>query len=751
MKNANNIIPKIDLKQVGQLLKLNNPFYFVTDEKFRLKLISEASNKIFNSKLKLNSYISKYLKDFNILKFDKKETVLLESVDGNQKFKFNCLKIDSDTIAFVFIPVINYLNPIKNYHITISDFESINYLSEYIFLSETTRGSLNDYDKIVTRLNQQNRNLRKQNNIIESLSRFPKENPNPVLRIDETNKVLYINTDTQKYIDLFKIDTNNYINSKILIQILNECIQTKHGSITRVISNNHITYNLTIRYDANNKDFNLYLTDITEYNNQIIKLKTFYEEILDEIPIDIAVFDKYQKFIYINKKAVKNDDLRHFLIGKTDLDYAIHRNKSVEIAEFRMRKIRETFEKKNISSWIDEYGDEDNKRYILRTLYPIITKPNEPITRVVGSGVDITKTLQYKQSLIDNEKKWRTLLKHSSDLICVLNTNCEIIFISNSVKEILDFEAKELLHKSIKQFVHPDDILNPETCCMTSEDAKINYEIMRFKQKSGSYTLLRVAMRFDEEIYNHPCIILNAHDISELKRAEAQRFMTGIASEENERRRIARDLHDGVGQYLATAMLYSSLLGKYVEQEMTHEGKQIYQNTVKMLKKVTDEVRLVSHNLMPSTVKDFGFLNAVRQLVNDLKESNPAIKFIYNEKIIDPDIGFSEQIGLNLFRSIQQIFNNALKHGKPQQIILTIYYHNGSLKITVIDDGAGFDTKKDHYKKGIGLKSIFDRITNLGGEMNVSSAIKKGTQVILKIDNLKLISNKNYDENFNSR
>ena len=68
---------------------------------------------------------------------------------------------------------------------------------------------------------------------------------------------------------------------------------------------------------------------------------------------------------------------------------------------------------------------------------------------------------------------------------------------------------------------------------------------------------------------------------------------------------------------------------------------------------------------MPSSIKDFGFLKSVQQLINDLKQSNPKINFIYRKNIENQNIGVSEYIGLNLFRSIQQLFNNSLKHANP--------------------------------------------------------------------------------------
>jgi PAS domain S-box-containing protein len=724
-------LKNLDIISVIQLLKLNNPFYIITNNKKKIQYFSEAANKIFELQLNESKSISCFFNEIDLVDYDKNKTFFLTSICKTKKFKFKALLFE-ELIIFVFSPVVNYLNPITKYNLSANDFDSINYLSEYIFLAETTRGSLEDYDKINILLKKQNKELREKNKTIESLGRFPMENPNPVLRVNSSKEIIYKNSASNSFLKNLKLDNNNILKSSEITKAIEEVINSKKNSKRKVIFFKDSTFNLTIKYDNLYNDFNLYLTDISEYHEEINTLKNFYEEILDQVPVDIAVFDKNNCFVYINKKAIQDDKTRNYLIGKTDEDYFRLRNKPIHLAQERKQKIKETFNNRTSTSWVDEYNNLDNKRYVLRKLNPVINDKNE-VKRVVGTGVDITKTIEYKNSVIKNEQKWKTLVKGSSDLICVLNTECNIIFISNSVKNILGYSAKELISSSLKKIIHKDDILDPEECYDKSNTSKVNHKVMRFRNSSENFIPLRVSMRYDDEIYKNPCIILNGQDISELKKAENQRFMTGIAAEENERRRLARDLHDGVGQYLATTVLYSSLLGKYVENEMSSEGKEIYYNTVKMLKKATEEVRSVSHNIMPSSMKDFGFLKSIRQLIKDLRLSNPEINFIYNENTISNNIGFSEHIGLHLFRSIQQIFNNSLKHGKPTIIKLSISYKNNEVKIAILDNGVGFDTSLINYKEGIGMKSIYDRISNIGGEMNVLSKTKKGTLVRIDI------------------
>jgi PAS domain S-box-containing protein len=158
---------------------------------------------------------------------------------------------------------------------------------------------------------------------------------------------------------------------------------------------------LSIRYD---------ITENIKIKEDIVKQKQFYETILNEIPADIAVFDKNYRYIFLNPNAVKDDETRKFMIGKTDFDYAELRQKDIAIAKKRQQLLREATKTKAGITFEEtlQVGDSE-KKYVLRKTYPYYNK-NQEVQYVIGFGLDITKEKMHELSLAQSLVEKETLL-----------------------------------------------------------------------------------------------------------------------------------------------------------------------------------------------------------------------------------------------------------------------------------------------------------------------------------------------------
>jgi len=158
---------------------------------------------------------------------------------------------------------------------------------------------------------------------------------------------------------------------------------------------------LSIRYDISEK---------IKIKEEIDKQKEFYETILNEMPADIAVFDKYYKYIYLNPSAVKDNELRKFMIGKTDFDYAELKNKDISIAKNRLQLLHEASKTQTGISFEETMDLGNNKKkYILRKTYPYFDKNNN-VQYIIGFGMDITKEKMHELSLAQSLVEKETLL-----------------------------------------------------------------------------------------------------------------------------------------------------------------------------------------------------------------------------------------------------------------------------------------------------------------------------------------------------
>lgn len=360
-----------------------------------------------------------------------------------------------------------------------------------------------------------------------------------------------------------------------------------------------------------------------------------------------------------------------------------------------------------------------------------------------GEMDDLSAFMQQVNALIDkklgdidlqkNERKWRGLIENSSEITCIINRTGRITFISPSVERMLGHSHRTILHDNIFSYIHPEDRIVAEErfARRLSEGGEGYYQILRIRDAADNYKFFRVftSNHLDKEEIEG--LIVNAQDITDMIKTENEKYLSIIETEENERKRISRDLHDGVGQYLAATNMYMNLLETTVKDKLDESTQILFHKTAEILRKATTEVRSVSHNIMPPSLKDFGFVDCVKGLVEGLSQGSAGINFTFTES--SGEIDLPEWVGLTLFRAIQQILSNAITHGKPKNIALSMGRDKKVLFIQVSDDGVGFDPTRIDEKDGIGIMSIRHRIQSVGGQTIIKSEPGKGTTFTILI------------------
>ena len=214
---------------------------------------------------------------------------------------------------------------------------------------------------------------------------------------------------------------------------------------------------------------------------------------------------------------------------------------------------------------------------------------------------------------------------------------------------------------------------------------------------------------------------------TELAEAEKLRFKDVIEAEEKERSRIAQELHDGLGQLLSTARLNVAGL----EDSVIKEDKPDLDRALKIIDDACIEVRNISHNMMPSALIRLGLIPAINELKNNINATK-VLKIDFTNNV---DASLGKSLDITVYRVIQEVLNNMIKHAKADHILLSINKNNSDLKIIIKDNGIGFDTNELKNSKGMGWKNIFSRVSMLDGNIKLESELKKGTIVYI---NLKL-------------
>ncbi|MFY7900341.1 MAG: histidine kinase [Chitinophagaceae bacterium] len=211
-----------------------------------------------------------------------------------------------------------------------------------------------------------------------------------------------------------------------------------------------------------------------------------------------------------------------------------------------------------------------------------------------------------------------------------------------------------------------------------------------------------------------------------LAKANTQKALVNsiLETEEKERTRIAKDLHDGIVQDL-TAI-------KMQLQSFTDAAPQSLQNQLSSLLKHVDttskEVREISYQMMPVTLRELGLVQAINELLNR-SLSNKNIKFEFNS--IGVENRLPEKIETTVYRICQELINNTIKHSQATNVSLLLQLRNNSLQVTYEDNGIGFDTAS--VKKGIGLNSLNSRVEMINGKLEFDQTNQTGTAAYIKI------------------
>ena len=203
-----------------------------------------------------------------------------------------------------------------------------------------------------------------------------------------------------------------------------------------------------------------------------------------------------------------------------------------------------------------------------------------------------------------------------------------------------------------------------------------------------------------------------------------------IKGEEQERTRIAKDLHDGLGGMLSGIKhSFTTMKGNLI---MTPDNVQAFERSIDMLDSSIREMRRVAHNMMPEALVRFGLDTALRDFCNDINQSG-ALKVNY-QSIGMEDVTIEPITAITLYRIVQELINNTMKHAGATSAIVQLTKSKELLSLTVEDDGKGFDTIILKANKGIGWTNIRNRVDFLKGKLDIRSKEGEGTSVQIELN-----------------
>lgn len=200
-----------------------------------------------------------------------------------------------------------------------------------------------------------------------------------------------------------------------------------------------------------------------------------------------------------------------------------------------------------------------------------------------------------------------------------------------------------------------------------------------------------------------------------------------LEGQEKERARIARDLHDGLGNMLSTVKASVGSLQHQVDDQQTG---QVYAKASEMIDEACTEVRKIAHEMMPRALEKLGLRKALEDLVWKMDTNHD---FEVNFDVYGEEKALDDSSNIMIYRIVQELFNNIIKYAEAKEIVFQMTYSEDWLNLTLEDDGKGFDPNNLAEGKGMGLKSIAFRTQYIGGEYEIDSRAGIGTSVSVNV------------------
>ena len=308
-----------------------------------------------------------------------------------------------------------------------------------------------------------------------------------------------------------------------------------------------------------------------------------------------------------------------------------------------------------------------------------------------------------------------------TDSLVVIDNSGVIIDFNESFIVLTEYKKEDIIGQNLKKFLK----LN---LASTVQKLDKHSKAIDFESEVTNTSSRKIMVECHVSVIdNNKChSLVKIHDLTDKIHQEAGRIATIIKTQEEERNRVASDLHDSIGQQISALKFYFDSIQKQKDEKLRI---QLLKKTEALIDNVSDEIRNICFQLMPRSVEKFGIGQSIKQLA-DLIHFSTGIKF--DVKIEEKTNKLDPNVSMSVYRVIQEFVNNSIKHAKCKNIGIHLSIKPKLLTLSMTDDGIGF-TNDASLKKGNGIDNINLRIKYLKGELDFNPEKNKGVKLNIAI------------------
>lgn len=378
--------------------------------------------------------------------------------------------------------------------------------------------------------------------------------------------------------------------------------------------------------------------------------------------------------------------------------------------------------------------------YVWFLFHGKITQFNEAGEPTFATGT-IVNINDLKITLQENEQLLFNLQERNKELRCLYKVSQLIADQSNTIEDVV----RGTINVVRNSMQHPDFThvrISLDSGLFNSDEFKesewkMSSDIITAEGKLGELMIYLDARAvtteedpFSEE--EHKLVDALGKQLGNMidaKNAEHKVVASILETEDRERKRISKEIHDSLGQTLSAISLNMDMVSKQSDSLGT-KAKEKFTKTVDLLHLAIAESRSISHNLLPVTLDDFGYVVAVENMLESIGDS-ANIQFTFYSNLGDSRL--SENIELSLFRITQEAVNNIIKHASATTVTIQLMHYDDVAILTIEDNGKGFDAKSVDENRKFGLNSMRNRAMSVHGTFTLDSQIDKGVIITVHV------------------
>lgn len=388
--------------------------------------------------------------------------------------------------------------------------------------------------------------------------------------------------------------------------------------------------------------------------------------------------------------------------------------------------------------WISEYRMYNYKREeiaIYDRTYIVRNSEGKPV-RMMGSMMDITERKKASEALIRSEEKYRTLVEQATDAIFIADQTGRFIVVNPAAVQLSQYSEQELMQMTIFHLADQEELKVKPFAFEEMKSERGARSERRMRRKDGVMVDVEINARF----LSDGRFLAFIRDITERKQAEnelnnsykAIRKLTSHLQQarEEERKHIARNIHDELGQLLTVLKMDISWLSKKVKAMNVPAITEKADAVMELLNNTVHSVRRIAADLRPGLLDDLGLVAAIEWHLGEFgKRTGIQTHFL----ISNAQINLPAEQATSLFRIYQESITNIARHAEATEVTVELLEQNNRFIMRITDNGKGFDFAAVGKRKTLGLLGMKERAEMMGGRFEVTRQTGGGMQIEVEL------------------